>query len=213
MRKRTYAGRVQKPATKKAKLYRSPKYLLGNQVTTTLKYVGFSTLNPGAAGIPASHVYSANGAYDPDITGTGHQPRGFDQLMALYDHYFVVRSKIILTVLAPRSNESNIVGIILQDDATPESNMNQALENRHTVSRGLSYGNGSVKMSLPFESKSYFALKDRDLFGTVGANPADQAYYIVFCQPCNPVDNNNVDYMVEIEYTIQFNEPNNVAPS
>lgn len=34
---------------------------------------------------------SLNGLYDPDITGAGHQPRGFDQWIALYKRYKVYK--------------------------------------------------------------------------------------------------------------------------
>lgn len=42
----------------------------------------------------ASYVYLANGMYDPDYTGTGHQPKYFDQWGALYKRYLVFGSKI-----------------------------------------------------------------------------------------------------------------------
>ena len=95
--------------------------LLGSKVKTKLRYVEYFTLNPAAAGLPATHVFSANGLYDPNITGVGHQPRGFDQLMALYDHYYVSRSKIIADFASISNNSVApwVCGIVLDDDATP----------------------------------------------------------------------------------------------
>ena len=38
--------------------------------------------------------FVANGAFDPNLTGVGHQPRGFDQFMAGYETFTVTGSKI-----------------------------------------------------------------------------------------------------------------------
>lgn len=37
----------------------------------------------------AEYVFSLNSIYDPDVTGTGHQPRGADQWGVLYREYMV----------------------------------------------------------------------------------------------------------------------------
>lgn len=39
------------------------------------------------------HVFRLNGLHDPDVTGTGHQPLGYDQWSAIYKAYFVYAAK------------------------------------------------------------------------------------------------------------------------
>lgn len=39
------------------------------------------------------NYYRANGMFDPDRSGTGAQPAGFDQLIALYNRYIVLSTK------------------------------------------------------------------------------------------------------------------------
>lgn len=217
MVKRVYANGT-KSVAKKAKTTRKMsvpknKFLLGNKVNTTLKYVHYGQLNPGAAGAAATYVFSANGLYDPDITGVGHQPRGFDQLIALYDHFHVTRSRIKVSFMASQAQAGAICGVVLQDDATPELDQIRGLENRYSYSKGLSYGNGTVEVFLNFNSKEFFNLNDRQLYGTVSANPTDQAYFVVFAQATYGTDLAAIDYMVELEYTTTFSEPNNVAAS
>lgn len=56
---------------------------------TKLRYVGnfaLSTVN-----IP--YVYALNSIFDPDVSGTGHQPYGHDQLAAMYNRYRVYAVK------------------------------------------------------------------------------------------------------------------------
>jgi hypothetical protein len=52
------------------------------------------TLTSGAL---SSYVYNSNGLYDPDQTGTGHQPLGFDQYAAMYSRYRVLRTQYRVT--------------------------------------------------------------------------------------------------------------------
>lgn len=42
-------------------------------------------------------VFRGNGPYDPDYTGVGVQPYGFDEMSALYNNYIVKGSKIKVT--------------------------------------------------------------------------------------------------------------------
>lgn len=36
------------------------------------------------------HLFRANGIFDPDVTGTGHQPLYRDQVADLYTNYTVI---------------------------------------------------------------------------------------------------------------------------
>jgi hypothetical protein len=49
------------------------------------------------AGTATNQVMNLNSLFDPDRTGTGHQPYGYDQVAALYNRYrvFVTKWKIV----------------------------------------------------------------------------------------------------------------------
>ncbi len=47
-----------------------------------------------SAGVVAARRYALNDVYDPDITGTGSQPLGFDEWTSIYTRFVVVSSKI-----------------------------------------------------------------------------------------------------------------------
>jgi hypothetical protein len=66
------------------------------------------------AGAVGSYVLRANDLFDPDFTGTGHQPMGFDALCLFYNHFCVVRSKLTVafqnTVACPVHSSVRVDG-------------------------------------------------------------------------------------------------------
>jgi hypothetical protein len=64
--------------------------------TKWLRYsTNFALTN--TAGAVATWVFRANDCFDPDFTGTGHQPMGFDQMMVFYNHFCVTHARIKVT--------------------------------------------------------------------------------------------------------------------
>lgn len=213
-RKRIYAPKTVTTSKKTKRTVSVPKNLFGNKTKVLHKYVEYLQLNPGAVGSPATYVFSANGLFDPNITGVGHQPRGFDQLKVLFDHYHVTKSTCRVTFMSGSSQgQSLICGIQLKDDSTPAADMLQEMENRNVCYGAVPFTSSSLTKILHFNSKSFFDLNDRLLYGDAGTNPSDQAYFIIFAQPTYSVDTGSIDVMVEITYETTWSEPNDVAAS
>lgn len=57
-----------------------------------LRYSVLQTLAGPSIGNVVITEFRANGMYDPEVALGGHQPFGFDQLMAQYTHFTVIRS-------------------------------------------------------------------------------------------------------------------------
>lgn len=72
---------------------RTTSVLVPDRYRTKLRY---SALVRAASplGVPAAYTFRLNSLYDPDYTGTGAQPYGFDQLSAFYNNYCVTGSSI-----------------------------------------------------------------------------------------------------------------------
>lgn len=77
---------------------------LSNEFWTTLRYTQQQLLTD-ASGF-AHHAFNLSSVYDPDYTGTGHQPMGRDQLSALYKQYRVYRVAWRVTYLGPHANQT-----------------------------------------------------------------------------------------------------------
>jgi len=79
--------------------------------TVALRYVANFALD-ASGGSSAIQVFSANSCFDPDVSGTGHQPMFFDNYSALYSNYRVNRSTITvvpLTTHAVNTTSGNLV--------------------------------------------------------------------------------------------------------
>lgn len=104
--------------------------VFGTQYTCQVRYFerGFS-IDPAIGGLASTHVFSANGLFDTDITGVGHQPSGFDQLMTFYDHYTVTHAKITVTAQNSDATLSQLFGIYVQDNTVTVTDPRVIIEN------------------------------------------------------------------------------------
>lgn len=176
-----------------------------------------------------THVFSANGIYDPNITGTGHQPRGYDQLSLMYDHYVVIGSKISIKFVADKDVSPNLftVGVAVKDSATVQATANDYIEGRVVRFTNLQtniYNYPSkTQLSIKCSPKKFLGrsklLADPELKGVTGnigtgSNPSEGVYYHIFAQPVssstNPVP---INIQVFIEYLVIWIEPKQPAQS
>jgi len=176
-------------------------------------------LNP-VAGTPADHVFSANGMYDPNITGTGHQPYGYDQLAAIYNESTVISSKCTITAWNNQGSLPFWLAICIRDDNTAiTSDVSTVRESPGIVSKLLgpaSSGNNVGSVTMSFDVKKFFDVKDPsdcEELRAGASNPAEQAYFHVMIIPQNGVDDLGANVVtVDIEYTAQWSGPK-ILPS
>lgn len=162
-----------------------------------------------------SYQYSCNGMYDPNITGVGHQPMYFDEVMAVYNHYTVISSKIKITPAV--SSLPIFVSILIDDDTTPAlPNTTTALERPGVVTKYCSQGvNTSPPLYKTWNARSVFPgdpLNNNNLRGTAAANPAEQSYYTMFVSDPTLASSTH-SFIVEVEYTAVMHELKSMAQS
>jgi hypothetical protein len=73
-------------------------------------------LNAATAGfsylLGTQEAFSLNGLYDPYLSGTGHQPYGFDEFAALYGRYKVVMADVTVSAFPASGNEAFVHAIV-----------------------------------------------------------------------------------------------------
>ncbi len=153
---------------------------LPNKLAIKFRYSDNISLDPVAGGF-ALHVFRATSLFDPDLTGVGHQPNQFDQIMPLYDHYTVVAAKITVTGSGGDALPATML-ISLQDDSTTLLAMNQYMESRNrTYITTNETGTGPMKLSKTYNAKRFLGishpLSEKDLAGTATTNPAENAFF------------------------------------
>jgi len=93
-------------------IHRFPLYSADqpNRRFAKLRYVVHEHTNGPAAGAIVAYEYRANGMYDPECAVGGHQPYGFDQLMAKYNHFTVLKSTCQVEMVGVGQN-IDVIGI------------------------------------------------------------------------------------------------------
>ncbi len=209
--------------------------LFGQSKTVKLRYVQTISLNANTSGnADASHIkFSCNSLFDPDQTGGGHQPMGYDQICTWFTSYQAISARISVTYV-PVTEMFTIpamVGITLDNDATfVGKNMNSILEEgkvkprqRMFVGAPASINAGKTRtisqaVSLPrfyhVPRKAWRAYENT--VANCGASPAEQTYFVVWCvaNPLAPVvDPPAYQFQVMIEYVCTFFDPLDVVAS
>lgn len=241
-RKKRYVRRTVRPRrrprfTRRRRMYRTAaKKFSGSSMRNTvmpLKYK-FSTryvetqgtLN-SPPGTLAQYMYSANGLYDPDISGTGHQPIGFDQMMQFYNHYTVIACKIKVMIYNDSDSNDVIVALDLNDNTPSAPNMSTLIENGSVKWRRLArQGNDGSQIQNPRSScvlskgvsiRKYFSRKvmsSDQLRGNAGSNPNDQVYFKIYVgNAMGSADAVSIRFTVQLDYIAILSEPKDIVSS
>ena len=197
-----------------------PRAPIADSQVVKLKYGELLTLT-SSAGLAATHVFSANNCFDPNTTGVGHQPMGFDEWMQFYNHFTVLGSKIKVTYMPANSGAGGaaLCSIKLQDDATAVVTINDSiLEQTGVVWKALGgdTAQGSQTLKKYFSAKKFFDVadvKDNSQFnGTHTSSPTEQAFYHL---SISGIDGTAVTcyFAVEIEYIVRLSERSTLLQS
>ncbi len=184
-----------------------------------LRYVDCGLTFQTGVSAAGGYVFSCNGLYDPDITGTGHQPIGFDQMMLSYYHYCVLRSRI--RVIFHNETAAYVtVAIAVRATSTLVTTQNQILEDGLVVVTPLmqtSVTTGNATLEAVCDIAKFGGvrqLRDNSLYrGDVANNPAEQSYFHLYGWDPETATQRTVSFQVLIEYEAVFMEPANLPES
>jgi hypothetical protein len=219
-------GRGKKPARSQDATVAIPKNLtLGVPEIRWAKlvYSDKRNLDPGTDST-ISWIISANGMYDPDITGTGGQPRFYDQYAAMYTRYCVEAADIEATFIAgsTTSTYTAMVGIDVRSDATAQTAYGSYLEGRHTRLGAHVAGAGGPALTrikhhvnIAKWHRLRQALDRQSLTAATSANPTDQLYFHLFATDADPAggDPGANWTTMRVTFYVRFFDPISVVAS
>lgn len=187
------------------------------------RYCSNINIDPGI-GSAANYLFRANSVFDPDYTGIGHQPLGYDQLGVFYDHYVVMGAKITAKFVSLNTDGalgSAVVGIMLKDNASPLTNPTGIIEQSRSGYRIMtnSRAQGLATVTSTYSPRKFFGIKDisdnRSLLGAnLSSNPPEDAYFHVFAAPLDPaINTSGLSVLITIEYLVKYTERKTLVQS
>lgn len=207
-----------------------PRGVFPLSIMKKLRYCDTISMNPAAAN-RVYHAFRCNNIYDPDLTGTGHQPRGFDQMALFYNHYSVVGSKITVRYIptVAKSTNSTPSWLWVTTSTSSDPLASEAVDStlweggmwkNRTVVRGGD-DNNTIKIpttSASFSAKKFFKCKsivgNTPYRAAVTGAPTEEAYFTIYTQSCAPsTDAPSYDFEVTVDYIVVFTEPKQIGTS
>lgn len=179
------------------------------RMVATLKYVDTININSALAAAGNSCI-ACNSIFDPDLTGTGHQPYGHDNYSAIYNQYTVLSSFIKITPSTVANNHQTY-GLGIEDGVIASTAFNTWLEKPTYI--GVAQARDSMlglkPLTMRWDRKKRFPLNDtyRDLSAPFGSNPSEiEVFNIVLQSSSSSTAIGNNSFLVEIWYTCEFYE-------
>jgi hypothetical protein len=185
-----------------------------------LPYYMNASLTVPVTGLATGYVFSANGLYDPDVSGVGTQPMGFDQMMIFYEHYTVTEAKIVVTFRNFSTAIAPVVFIAFRADTVLSTDPKVVMETGNAISTQLMPANidgslkeltlrGNIGRFLGFDD-----LQDSNVArGDISSNPAEGAFFHVGAFYNEGAATGSVSFQVRLEYRAVFTEPRIITAS
>lgn len=192
----------------------------------TMRYIDWFDMNASTT-TGAVQTFRANSLFDPDATGTGHQPYGRDTWATMFNHYTVINSKIQIQGFNSNTTAQygSPVTICLSLDDTalaaavcpggvyrPEAgNCVYQLADTGNVGRNL------LRLKKGFSAKDFFSKgnpEDNSQCGAAfGASPTEQAYFNIQVTSNDGGDPATMQFLCTIDYDCILSEPLQLVPS
>lgn len=161
------------------------------------------------ASTAATNIYyfRANSIYDPNFSGTGHQPYAHDTLATVYNHYQVVKSVCSATFAAvdPAAGRGSChVGLAIEDGTTFTTTIDTVCEQK-AVKHAVLPAMQKVTLRQGYNADIHFPIETpQATTASFGSNPNEVAYFKLFHQYLNVnVDPFVVSVFVQIDFTVK----------
>lgn len=180
-----------------------------DKTRVNLQYSDIINVNPG---LPrATYIMRGNSLYDPDFTGTGHQPLYFDQYMALYSKYRVLGSRIKVTFINNQGSSSAVLALVPSTEPVILTTYHGIRE----IPRAKATAPIPVAARYPFSLTSSSTTRvmcglssaeqwDEDWSGTSTTNPNQIWYWLIYTQTADNTANDVGQLQIDLVYDCVF---------
>lgn len=186
---------------------------------TKMGFPGGSLMTEAAAGTFAFYTYALNNLYDPDFSGAGVQPIGFDQWAAFYTRFRVVSVNIRL-LMVNVTNVPCLAGWVAHTNSTLTSSTQAWPMQRYSGSCVLQANTGGpstheFNISIPLWellslTKAQY-MDEADYSHGPGSGPLRVCYFTTWTVGYGGVS--SVRTSVQFTYSVQLSDPLSLAVS
>ena len=170
--------------------------------------------------VAGNFCYIANGIYDPNSSGAGHQPYGHDTYSSIYNQYTVLSSKIKVTPTRFNS-ASNVItwGIGIEDAPSSGAAADTWAERPEYSVIASCRGDGATggkPLTKSWNRMKRFPHADtyRALSAVFGSNPSETETFNIIVQSADVITAlGTVYFFVELEYICEFYELKDLGSS
>lgn len=191
-----------------------------------LRYAETFSLSTGAAGIlGTSQVMRLNSVYDPNSTGTGHQPYGYDQLSAFYQSYIVhaCRYRLICSTIGGTPEVAVAFQVLptgtnlltgTSVDAATEKSMAVVFPVGPSGNARTREVSGAVQLYKVMGVTPQQYLNDLSQFAAlISANPSTTLYLEVCIGSYSGTAGETLAVQIVLDYDVEFFQPVTMAQS
>lgn len=174
-----------------------------------------------SAGFPVTWKFRANSTYDPDLTGTGHQPMFRDEMADKYQYYTVLSSTIEI-IFPPSEEYRKVLALWLDDDGAAPTTLVSLQEQRRTIDAiRLDKRQTPLKLKCFYDAAKWNKTTVKGILAddqqkiAAGSNPGTTAKtWILQVWPLLSSQTLPIDTVqVNITYTVLWREPNEFVTS
>lgn len=163
-------------------------------------------------------LFNMNSLFDPDRSGVGHQPLGFDQLAVVYQRYRVLKCIFKITPMITATNTNMSIVAFTSNNTAALTSVSQALEAGYSI---ISYSNGSSKYS-PLSGVSVLnnltgnslsAYRSDDSYQSLVSSSPTELLILHIGIECTGGVTTDIDYYLQLEFDCEFWDPLVIPPS
>lgn len=187
-----------------------------DEIRVGLRYTAQVAIT-NTVGVPNSYVFRGNSVFDPDYTGIGSQPNGFDQWKTMYQRYRVLGSKCIVRPVSTSTTLLPIDTVLcpVQDGIAVNVSLENLKCNKYAIENVLSQ-NLRTTLSATMSTSCLLGLfkdaveTERDYASDITTNPTKVWFWQISCGPVDGTSTATTQMYVDLEFdTVFFNRIDN----
>lgn len=157
-----------------------------------------------SSSLPFTYVYSSNDIYDPNVTGTGHKPRYYNEIAPLYNRWWVKACKISVELVAHNASLTLGVGSVMSNIGV--HSIIEELPRWKVKSTGNVNSKGACKVNVYQKIKDVvgqpgLSMWDDSFYGGTTASPSKKSFFQILVQHYNKSSISSASFTVRLRLT------------